>query len=69
MTDILQPTDLAVDSMVKAFMRKQRIKMAANYFQRFQAECYAALATDLPSPYPQLNPPSPRLMDPRNLSD
>ena len=60
MTDILQPMDLVVNSMVKSFMRKKRIEMTMDYFQLFRNQC---LQRNPNLPRPLFNPPTPVLLD------
>ncbi len=63
MTDILQPMDLVVNSMVKSFIRNKRIDMTMNYFHDFRNSCQRIQERDPRAPLPSFNPPAPVLLD------
>ncbi len=63
MTDILQPMDLVVNSMIKSFIRKKRIDMTMDYFQDFRDNCKRIQQRNRNAPLPSFNPPSPVLLD------
>ena len=63
MTDILQPMDLVFNSMIKSFMRKQRIEMTMDYFQIFRNLCLQTQRNNPAAELPLFNPPAPVLLD------
>lgn len=61
MTDVLQPMDLVVNAVVKAFQRQCRALSLREAFKDFKISCYRAMQQK--KALPQFMPPPPKLVD------